>query len=148
VAAAIVVAIVALLVLRPFDGASDRQATAPAGAGGNEEAQPSEQAASDGGQEVRESRPAEPKTPVHEIEVEGGQPAGGAERIEVEKGEPVKLEVSSDSPEQVHVHGYDEYADVAPGEPAKLSFPADIEGIYEIELEGAHTQIAELEVRP
>jgi len=38
--------------------------------------------------------------------------------------------------------------DVAPGEPVTFDFPADIEGVFEAELEGAHEQILELRVNP
>jgi non-ribosomal peptide synthetase component F len=55
---------------------------------------------------------------------------------------------SPDTTEEVHVHGYDVFADLAPGEPARLSFDASIEGVFEIELEHAHVQIAELTVEP
>jgi hypothetical protein len=48
----------------------------------------------------------------------------------------------------VHLHGYDIERPVGPGEPATLRFRADLEGIFEMELHGSGTQIAELEVRP
>jgi hypothetical protein len=38
--------------------------------------------------------------------------------------------------------------DVEPGKTVVVSFPADIEGVFEVELEDAHVQIAELTVNP
>jgi hypothetical protein len=45
------------------------------------------------------------------------------------------------------VHGYDLEKEVGP-EPVRVSFPATITGIFEIELHGTGEQIAELRVDP
>jgi len=73
--------------------------------------------------------------------------------IEVKKGDQVRFVVRSDEPDSIHVHGYDIEKDVAPGKPARFSFPATIEGIFEIESHeaehaGVEAQIAELTVEP
>jgi heme/copper-type cytochrome/quinol oxidase subunit 2 len=71
------------------------------------------------------------------------------ERIETTVDEPVRIVVSSpDTSEEVHVHGYDLFADLSPDRPAKFDFDASIEGVFEVELEHSHTQIAELTVQP
>jgi hypothetical protein len=86
---------------------------------------------------------------VTRIEVRKGKPVGGIHPITVKKGETVRLTVSSpDTASEVHVHGYDFMKDVKPGGPASFSFPAKIEGIFEIELEQTKTQIAKLTVEP
>ena len=54
----------------------------------------------------------------------------------------------SDVADEIHIHGYDLKRDVAKGGSARFSFPATIEGRFEIELENAGTQIADLEVTP
>jgi hypothetical protein len=101
-----------------------------------------------------QERPAEtpkpkPEETVTEIQVRGGQPVGGVAEIEAQNGEEVRLVVSSpDTTEHVHVHGYDLFADLAPGKPAKLSFDATIDGVFEIELEESATHLAELTVEP
>jgi hypothetical protein len=46
------------------------------------------------------------------------------------------------------VHGYDLMKDVEPGKEITFSFPAEITGIFEIELENAGQQIAQLRVDP
>jgi hypothetical protein len=58
------------------------------------------------------------------------------------------LNVTADVVDHVHLHGYDLFADVAPGQPAKLEFNAETPGRFELELEERHALIAELEVRP
>ena len=60
----------------------------------------------------------------------------------------VVVTVTSDVADEVHLHGYDLSADVAPGAPATIRFEANAPGRFEIELENAGVQIAELEVRP
>ena len=84
-----------------------------------------------------------------EITVRGGRPVGGLEEIAVESGERVRLEVrSADTSDEVHVHGYDLSENLAPGRPAAFSFEATLEGVFEIELEGAGVEIASLAVGP
>jgi copper(I)-binding protein len=92
------------------------------------------------------STPAEPA--VKTITVVNGQPEGGIKTISYDKGDQVRLKVSSDVADEIHVHGYDLMKDVEKGGSVRFSFPASIEGRFEIELENAGTQIANLEVDP
>ncbi len=85
---------------------------------------------------------------VPTIEVRDGEPVGGIEKIEVSAGEQVRFRVHSDVAEEVHVHGYDLMKDVPAGGTVEFDFPADIEGIFEAELEGVGVQILELRVNP
>lgn len=77
-----------------------------------------------------------------------GRPEGGIARDAVSRGRIVVLRVTADVADEVHVHGYDEKARVAPGEPATIRFVADVPGRFEIELEEIGVPIGELEVRP
>ena len=88
------------------------------------------------------------KPEPEQIEVKGGEPVGGAEQIEVEKGDRVEIEVSSDEQLPIHLHGYDLERPAAPGKPARFRFRADIEGVFEIEIESTATPVAELTVKP
>lgn len=81
-----------------------------------------------------------------EVEVQGGQPVGGLTRIPLTVGDTLRLTVTSDEAYEVHVHGFDVFGDVAPGEPVVLEVPIEFPGVFEVELEGAHVKIAELEV--
>ena len=83
------------------------------------------------------------------IRVAGGEPSGGVEQITVQKGERVRIEVTtSDTIDEVHLHGYDVRRDLRPAGPVRFSFEADAEGIFEIELHESQTQIGELTVEP
>jgi hypothetical protein len=80
------------------------------------------------------------------INVVGGKPEGGIQKITVSKGDPVRFKVVSDVADEIHVHGYNFMKDVKKGGSVSFSFPAKIDGIFEIELEGRKQQIAELQV--
>ena len=69
-------------------------------------------------------------------------------RIEVKKGDTVRFRATSTNADHVHVHGYDKLKDIPAGKTVTMSFKADIEGIFEIELEDAKKQIGELRVEP
>jgi hypothetical protein len=85
---------------------------------------------------------------VPTIEVRNGEPVGGIQTLEFSAGEEVRFRVSSDEAEEIHVHGYDIAKDVPAGGTIEFDFPAELEGIYEAELEGQGVQIAELRINP
>jgi len=90
-----------------------------------------------------------PKPRYVEVRVRDGQPVDGVKKIKAQKGDRVRIEVSSpDTSDEIHVHGYDVSRDLKAGGRVRFSFEATAEGIFEIELEGAHVQIAELSVEP
>jgi len=82
------------------------------------------------------------------IEVAGGQPQGGIAGLDFNQGDEIRFDVTSDTADAVHVHGYDIEEEVPAGGTAKFDFPADLEGVFEVELHGSETQIAELTVNP
>jgi nitrous oxide reductase len=90
----------------------------------------------------------EEKPVVVRVTVLGGAPQGGIVRETVRKGDRVVLQVRSDQADEVHVHGYDVSGPVAPGEPARITFVADVPGRFEVELEESGVPIADLTVRP
>jgi hypothetical protein len=69
-------------------------------------------------------------------------------RRSYEQGAQIAIFVTATTSDEVHVHGYDLKANVAPGKPASIRFRADVPGRFEIELESAGKQIAELTVKP
>ena len=80
------------------------------------------------------------------VEVRGGQATGDTGRVLVAVGEEVVLTVTSDAADDLHVHGYDRSADLAPGVPAAVRFIADVPGVFEVELHEAGTVLLSLQV--
>ena len=85
---------------------------------------------------------------VPTIVIRNGEPVGGIKKLEYSAGEEIRFEVQSDVADEVHVHGYDLMQDVPAGGTVSFDFPAEIEGIFEAELEGRKEQILELQVNP
>jgi heme/copper-type cytochrome/quinol oxidase subunit 2 len=81
-----------------------------------------------------------------EVDVYEGQVAGDTEVV-IERGTEIEIVVTADVSDEVHVHGYDQKAEVAPDSPAVITFVANLPGIYEVELEDSGQHIIELEVR-
>ena len=80
------------------------------------------------------------------VEVAGGQVTGDTGRVPVAVGTQVTLVITSDVADEVHVHGYDLTADLAPGTPAEITFAATIPGVFEVELHEAGTALLALQV--
>lgn len=122
--------------------------------GGEEESGPAEEEGATattvadpaGSKSEAKARPERPQ--VDRIVVVDGEPKSGVQRLTHERGDRVRLEVRSDVDDHVHVHGYDLFEDIAAGGKARFSFDADIDGVFEIELEDSGVQLAELRVRP
>jgi hypothetical protein len=141
-AAALVVAVALFVVLAGGDEGGDGPATTPA---------PSTPTTQRNGTErsTAVERPkARRKPTIPRIVVRGGKPIGGVRQLEYESGERVRFSVRSDVAEEVHVHGFDVKKDVSAGGKVRFGFAADIEGVFEVELEHSHVQIAELRVEP
>src|SRR3954452_13008349 len=85
------------------------------------------------------------------LTVNDSNPVGGVKTLTYNKGDEVQLEVRLNSPEEeVHVHGY-EIEKPAEHSPVRLSFPARLDGVFEIELhklDHSEAPIAELHVNP
>ncbi len=127
VLAAVLVAVVAFVVVSPGgddDGDSEQAAQTTTSEGSGEDTTPTEERVI----------PAVPPDPAPQrIRITGGEVAGGPKTITVEKGDRVRIVVSADAPDDIHLHGYDIEKQVAPGRPARFRFKADAEGAFEIE---------------
>ncbi|MFL5833950.1 MAG: hypothetical protein ACJ76B_08210 [Solirubrobacterales bacterium] len=88
------------------------------------------------------------KADVPTVVVRDGEPVGGVQELEFSAGEEIRFRVSSDKAEEIHVHGYDIAKDVPAGGTVEFDFPAELEGIYEAELEELGVQIVELRINP
>lgn len=119
------------------DGDGGDQGGAAAGGEARGDAQPTV---------TEREKPQQPRPPT--IVIRDGQPVGGVEELEYEAGERVRFRVRSDVADEVHVHGYDVSSELPAGGTVTVSFSAEIEGIFEVELEQRGAQIAELRVDP
>jgi heme/copper-type cytochrome/quinol oxidase subunit 2 len=143
-AVALVIAVVAVVVLA--DSSEDDSSPSPAAATATATATPEPTEASPGEDETPTPTATATATPTPEP-----PPlltADNVTELEAKQGETVRFRVRSDTPDHVHVHGYDLMKDVVPGETITMSFKATITGIFEIELEDAGTEIASLKVEP
>jgi hypothetical protein len=83
---------------------------------------------------------------VH-VRVQDGEVSPPSHRVRVALGAQVRLEVTSDVADEVHVHGYDEDLALAPGETGTLTFAADLPGLFEVETHESGSVLVTLEVR-
>ena len=138
IALAVAVAAVAFVIARPDE--EDDKAAAPS---------TSTEQATDERTSTAERPTATTETrPEQRIELQDGKPVGGVRRIEATKGEFVRITVESDTADELHLHGYDVTRAVAPGEPARLAFRAEIEGIFELESHEGGQPVARVVVKP
>jgi len=90
--------------------------------------------------------PDAPRERTIDLAVENG--AMTPDEVEVAEGNRVRLRVTSDEPIEIHLHGYDLEREVAPGEPATLSFEADLTGRFEMEDHESEEVLGVLIVQP
>jgi hypothetical protein len=149
-AAVVVLAVVLFLVLRD-DDSEEASGTTPtttaAESTTTEETTTDEATTEETTTEETTTAPAnQPQRVV--VVVQNGQPVGGVVEAEIKQGTQVVLVVRADVEDEVHLHGYDLAAEVAPGRPARIRFRADVAGEFEVELEERVVPIAELVVSP
>ena len=82
-------------------------------------------------------------------------PVGGVRTLKAFAGDRIVITVKSvDYAGEVHLHGFDIHKDVTPGESVVFSLAPKqtespkVQGIVEMELESASTQILKLEIQP
>lgn len=141
-ALAIAVAVVAFVVLSPGD--TDEKADDP----GDRAAETTPAETTEEQAAPTATAPSAPPPAADEIVVKGGKPEGGVQRVVVKKGDTVRLLVSSDGADEIHLHGYDIEREAAPGKPARFRFKADVEGVFEMEVENTGEKVANLVVEP
>ncbi len=88
----------------------------------------------------------EPREQVLDVSIRGNTMS--PDEISVGEGDRVTLRMTSDSPTEVHLHGYDLEEEIEPGEPAELSFEATITGRFEIENHNTDAVLGVLLVQP
>jgi len=88
--------------------------------------------------------PAVPEVRVITASYVGGEVVTDGVRVESELGEEVVLRISSDVAEEIHVHGYDVYADIPAGGSVDIPLTLTLPGSYEVELHGAGRPLFQL----
>jgi plastocyanin len=78
--------------------------------------------------------------------VRDGERVDGPERLDVRPGDTVRIEVTSDVDDELHVHGYDRSAELTAGKPGEVSFTADATGDFEVELHHSGAAVTTLRV--
>ncbi len=81
------------------------------------------------------------------VAVKGGKVDPPTHRVKVAKGTEVRLLVTSDKADELHVHGYEIEKELPAGEQVTVDFTADQTGLFEIETHETELQLAQLEVR-
>ena len=68
-------------------------------------------------------------------------------RVQVAKGSTVRITVTSDVKDELHVHGYDLKVALPAGTPASVDFRADKDGLFEVETHETKLVLFQLLVR-
>ena len=144
-AAAALIAVAAFLAVRPGEEdpttASNSRPTSPSQAPNDapaDHAAESGEATSDAADAAQ--RTPRPKPPL--------LVAGQERTLTYQKDDTVRFRVRHPSREEVHVHGYDVSKDIPAGRTVTVSFPAQLEGIFEVELEHSGTPLGSIRVEP
>lgn len=80
-----------------------------------------------------------------DVTIANGEVSGPA-TFTFDLGDAVSITVVSDVDDEVHVHGYDLFFDIAAGVPLTIQFTADVPGVFEVEVHTGHTHIFDIEV--
>ena len=87
------------------------------------------------------------KTDTIQVAVKDGKVTPATHREPVAKGDTVTLVVTTDTADEVHVHGVEIEKETSPGKPVTITFVAKDPGIYEVETHESGLQLLQLEVR-
>ena len=81
------------------------------------------------------------------VSIRDGAVTPAPRRVEVPLGGEVRLLVTSDVDDDVHVHGYDVEGELVAGRPTTVEFVADQSGVFEVETHDSELELVQLEVR-
>ena len=81
------------------------------------------------------------------VSVQDGEVDPPTQRVEVEQGQQVRLIVTSDVDDQIHVHGFDVEGELEAGQPTTIEFEADQTGLFEVETHETELLLLQLEIR-
>jgi hypothetical protein len=81
------------------------------------------------------------------VSVKDGKVSPKTHREKVAKGSEIRLIVTSDVDDEVHVHGFDVEKELSAGQPTTLELTADQTGLFEVETHESGLQLLQLEVK-
>jgi hypothetical protein len=81
------------------------------------------------------------------VALKDGKVSPKAHRVKVALGSPVRILVSSDVDDEVHVHGYEIEREVAAGQTVTVDFTADQSGVFEVESHKTGLLLLQLQVQ-
>ncbi len=79
--------------------------------------------------------------------ISDGKVDGVPARVEVDRGTRIRIEVTNDRSDELHVHGYDKTVPLTAGSPAAVAFVADLPGVFEVETHDSGLLLFQLVVR-
>ncbi|MFC7219026.1 hypothetical protein ACFQLX_12750 [Streptomyces polyrhachis] len=82
-----------------------------------------------------------------EIEIADGRVSPPPGRVELRKGVQVRLTVTSDRDDELHVHGLDVGTELPAGETTTYAFTPTRTGVFEVETHASHLVLTQLVVR-
>ena len=121
---AVAVAVVAFIIARPSDDNNDSSSSSSTTPTVHQ------------GEATTDQAPP-PKPEVTRIETKDGVLVGDPKTIRAEKNDIVQIVVSTNIPDEMHLHGYDIEKEAGPGKPARFKFKANVEGAFELESHAA-----------
>ncbi|MDX6743286.1 hypothetical protein [Actinocorallia sp. A-T 12471] len=80
------------------------------------------------------------------VSVNGSKVAPRPAVRKVDKGTKVRITVTSDKDDELHVHGYDKALELKAGQPGVVEFAADVSGRFEVETHADHLLLFTLQV--
>lgn len=84
-----------------------------------------------------------------DVEIDDGEVTPAGDRVEAKAGQPIRLNVSSDQADEIHVHSTPEHEfAVTPGNGHMFAFTINRPGVYEVESHETDTVIVSVAVTP
>jgi hypothetical protein len=93
------------------------------------------------------AEPSRDPTRTLRITVAGGDVEPPPARVRLPIGTTLRLVVTVDHADELHVHGFDSTRELGPGRPATLTLTGRDPGVYEVELHEEDLQLVQLVVR-
>ena len=90
----------------------------------------------------------EPQPKTLDVVVRNGRRVSEPAVLKVKQGDDVTLRVTSDAPDEMHLHGYDRHLKLVPGKTAVLEFNAKLSGRFTYELHKSGLELGAVEVYP